>query len=241
VTIIPRVRPRSRLFGVHESRAWRKNSCVARSRGAFGAPGSACHPNAGIVDVRHGQGVYVREAPRPEGLSFATWQSSHPYAIGELLAFRLLVEPELAALAAVHADEEFVNHLDRILRNMGVEAERSNLHELVQLDTAFHDAITTRAGNRLYLDLLNQVAQALVDSRRISLSVPGRALQVTQAHRAIVEAIRAGDADGAWTAMQRHLDRFSSDMQVQPVGWREGAVRRDARISVVTDPQPDSL
>lgn len=173
----------------------------------------------GLVDVRHGQGVFVRESP--EGItetSFAGWQMDHSYSIGELLAFRLLIEPELAALAASNADEAFIEELQLVMSAMEQAAEGGDLAALVRFDTAFHDAITRRAGNRLYQDTLEHVGQLLIDSRRISLSVPGRARKVVDAHMRIVDAIRAGDPEAAAAAMRAHLEQFSGDMKVHPVG-----------------------
>ena len=174
----------------------------------------------GVVDVRHGQGVFVRSSEDRTGTtSFSSWNTEHRYSIGELLAFRLLIEPELAALAAEHADASFVEELDTIMNAMEDAAEAGDLDTLVSLDTSFHDAITRRAGNQLYKDLLDVVGQLLVESRRISLGVPGRAGLVIDAHDAIVEAIGSKNADAAWTAMRNHLERFAADMHVQPVGY----------------------
>lgn len=173
----------------------------------------------GLVDVRHGQGVFVREAGgAADEAFFAGWQADHTYTIGELLAFRLLIEPELAALAAEHADERFVEELRDILSVMAAAAAAQDLDALVQADTSFHDAITRRAGNRLYRDLLEHVAGLSTDSRRISLGVPGRANRVIDTHARIVAAIAAGDPAGAAAAMEAHLDRFATDMHVRPVG-----------------------
>jgi GntR family transcriptional repressor for pyruvate dehydrogenase complex len=172
----------------------------------------------GLVDVRHGQGVFVRDTPEEaRDAFFSGWQVDHSYAIAELLAFRLLIEPELAALAAEHADEHFVQELRSIQSAMAAAAEAGDLPALVRCDTAFHDAITRRAGNRLYRDMLERVADLLIDSRRISLGVPGRAVQVVTAHNHIVDAVAARDPDAAWEAMRAHLDRFAADMRVHPV------------------------
>lgn len=176
----------------------------------------------GLVQVRHGQGVFVREGGEGQGFEggfFAGWQSEHTYAIGELLAFRLLIEPELAALAAAHADPQFVKELNRTLDAMEEAAAAADLDLLVKLDTAFHDAVNRRAGNRLYSHLLDHIAQLSIDSRRISLGVPGRAIQVVAAHRAVAGAIAMRDPASASAAMRRHLEKFATDLQVRPMGY----------------------
>jgi len=174
----------------------------------------------GLVAVRHGQGVFVREGVgEVSEPSFAGWSSQHRYSIGELLAFRLLVEPELAALAAEQADQGFVDALTGNMAMMERAVWDEDLDALVRLDTAFHDAITRHAGNKLYGDLLAHVGQLLVESRRISLGVPGRAPQVVAAHNRVVDAIRAHRADDAWTAMRNHLEKYAADMRIRPVGY----------------------
>jgi GntR family transcriptional regulator, transcriptional repressor for pyruvate dehydrogenase complex len=172
----------------------------------------------GLVDVRHGRGVFVRDTSEPISPLFASWSAEHEYAIGEVLAFRLLLEPELAALAAERADDTFVAALDAILQAMDEAATSGDLVGLVQCDTAFHDAITRRAGNRLYADLLGRVTGLLIESRRISLGVPGRADKVIARHRAVADGIRRRDPAAAHGAMREHLAGFSREMRVAPVG-----------------------
>jgi GntR family transcriptional repressor for pyruvate dehydrogenase complex len=172
----------------------------------------------GLIDVRHGQGVFVREAGEGSSPLFASWSTDHDYAIGELLAFRLLLEPELAALAAEQADDTFVDGLNAILAGTEDAVQRGDLVALVQCDTAFHDAITRRAGNQLYADLLDRVTGLLIDSRRISLSVPGRAAKVLARHRAVAEGIAQHNPTAARAAMRVHLEGFGHEMNVAPVG-----------------------
>jgi GntR family transcriptional repressor for pyruvate dehydrogenase complex len=173
----------------------------------------------GLVDVRHGQGAFVRDSGESaEDRFFSGWHADHRYPIDELLAFRLLIEPELAALAAEHADATFIAELRTLTGAMEEATGTDDLPLLVQLDTAFHDAITRRAANRLYRDMLDHVAELLIDSRRISLSVPGRAGQVVAAHTAVVDAIATGNPGHAAEAMRRHLDKFGGDMHVRPAG-----------------------
>ncbi len=192
----------------------------------------------GLIDVRHGQGVFVREAGvAAEDAFFAGWQIDHTYAISELLAFRMLIEPELAALAAEHADDRFVEELAGIMSSMEAAAAAGNLDLLVQSDTAFHEAISRRAGNRLYRDLLEHIAGLSIDSRRISLSVPGRAVQVIAMHAGIVKAIHARDPEGASCAMRAHLDRFADDMRVRPVATFLGGTRVN-HVSLYAPPAP---
>lgn len=176
----------------------------------------------GLVDVRHGQGVFVREAGDGAGSPFfAAWSTEHRYSIGELLGFRLLLEPELAAMAAARADAAFLDGLTVVMRGMEDAAAAGDLSALVQLDTAFHDAITRHAGNRLYADVLDHVSGLLVDSRRISLSVPGRAQAVVARHNAVLDAIRARDPRKAAAAMRDHLEGFAREMRVRSVGGSE--------------------
>lgn len=172
----------------------------------------------GMVDVRHGQGVFVRPPGVAPQHSFDGWGTRHQYAIGELLSFRLLIEPEVAALSAQHANTAFASQLASILDDMSMAADREDVGALVRLDTAFHDAIAVHAGNRLYVDLLAHVGQLLDESRRISLAVPGRPRRVISAHAAIAMAIASGDGRESADAMRGHLMLFSQDMGVRPAG-----------------------
>lgn len=119
---------------------------------------------------------------------------------------RLVLEPELARLAAVNATFKQIEALRALAQKMR-EAESWKDYELI--DGRFHRQIAEATGN----DLLSTIHRTLDDVRR---SVVWRWLDMRPArppsdyssfaeHDAIITAIENRDRDGAMEAMRNHL------------------------------------
>ena len=73
------------------------------------------------------------------------------------------------------------------------------------MDVAFHQILTSRMAMARAGEVLDGLRVHLERVRRILMTPPGRIREVLAEHRAVVEAIEAGDASGAREAMKRHL------------------------------------
>jgi DNA-binding FadR family transcriptional regulator len=83
-----------------------------------------------------------------------------------------------------------------------------DLEACVQADLAFHRAIADATRNELYSMLLDSLGAPLVDVRRTNLGRGGiaRRRRIIAAHRRILDAVDAENADAARAAMESHLD-----------------------------------
>ena len=79
----------------------------------------------------------------------------------------------------------------------------------VEGDEHFHGAVTAAAHSQLLSRLMGEIAHLIRETRIESLSQPGRPTASLAGHRAIADAIRAGDADGAARAMHEHVEMVS--------------------------------
>ena len=79
----------------------------------------------------------------------------------------------------------------------------------VEGDERFHGAVTAAAHSLLLARLMDEIGDLIKESRIESLSQPGRPLDSLAGHRAIAEAIRAGDSEAAATAMHSHVEMVS--------------------------------
>ncbi len=117
---------------------------------------------------------------------------------------RRIIEPETAALAATRATPEAVQDIERWIELMerGMAAGES----VVDDDSGFHVAIARATMNQMLIDLVSTLSAALRQSRERSFE-PSEATGAAIAdHRAILRAVRAGDADAARLAMGVHLN-----------------------------------
>lgn len=158
----------------------------------------------GLVEARRGSGVYVTaHAPgllQPSDLDIGAF---------ELIEARRLVEGECAALAALTRSDADVAALRDILERMIAENAIESPDEYA--DREFHRQIARATAN----DAMVLTIETLWDVRHRSplcMAVLDRARRAGEKpriedHRAILDAIAAGDPDGARHAMRRHLGR----------------------------------
>ncbi len=174
----------------------------------------------GWIDICAGAGVFVlerREAPTPDvSVTISNLPLPGP---SEVLFARVLIEPEVAALAARNASPELLAGMSRALSDM-VCCLASDLKH-VEFDYRFHFNLAEATGNgalvgsieALWVMRVNPLSPRLQDHSH-NEAVWQRAIIE---HREILEAVKRGDANDARAAMRRHLrntrERFVSNWQ----------------------------
>jgi GntR family transcriptional repressor for pyruvate dehydrogenase complex len=120
---------------------------------------------------------------------------------GHLLDVRELLDVAAAGYAARRREPEHVAALQAAL----FDPETANLDEMCTLHPQFHQAVLAACGNPL-LELISTPLHAIVNIRELVADL-GREfwIQVDADHRAILDAVTAGDAPAAEAAAARHL------------------------------------
>ncbi len=161
----------------------------------------------GLVEARQGEGTVVRDlSPDAVVTPLASLLLRSRGLLADLLDVRKMIEPHLAARAAVHATEEEVARLQAILDRQRAKAQAGQL--AVEEDSEFHYTIATAARNQVILRILDVLMDLLRTSREKSLQVPGRLQKSLEGHRRILRAIRRRDPAAAEAAMRRHLEEI---------------------------------
>jgi GntR family uxuAB operon transcriptional repressor len=182
---------------------------------------------AGLVEVRVGAGVFVRSGAAPS--SMAGDKGPGPF---ELLSARILVEGEIAALAASTARPEDLEALRQTIRRMTAHVDDFTIRE--ESDRDFHLGVAKATGN----GSLEAVVEGLWSQRtelwgRLQRHFHTEALawRTIQDHAAILAAIAAAKPDAARTAMHRHLARVVREFQR---GMSEGSATGKRPAAAVT-------
>ena len=156
----------------------------------------------GILEVRRGDGTYVKShcslAEDPLGLS--RLDDKYKLAL-ELMDVRLILEPEIAASAAAHATPENKAELQALCGEVERLCLSGEDHTLK--DIAFHTCIARCSQNRVMEMLVPIINTAVTTFASLTHRTLRR--ETIQTHRAITDAILAGDAVGARCAMVMHL------------------------------------
>jgi GntR family transcriptional repressor for pyruvate dehydrogenase complex len=162
----------------------------------------------GLLKVQHGRGVMVvklsADSVTDPMVRYVKIQQSPIWALHEL---RSILEVEIARLAAERCNEEDVERLEEIVRQMSAKVDSPA--EYVELDLEFHLTIARAAHNQLFLLVLEPFMSQMREARRLGATVPHAARQTFEHHRQIVEAIKNGDGSEARRVMQMHLDRVT--------------------------------
>jgi GntR family transcriptional regulator, transcriptional repressor for pyruvate dehydrogenase complex len=155
----------------------------------------------GLLEIRHGDGIYLRRRPE-ERLAFEA-VFSRRRRLTEVIEARGVLEVSLAGLAAQRRDDEHVRELWYALDLMDKDIAAGGIG--AEGDRRFHAAVTAAAGNPLLAELMDYLAALIHDTRITSLSQPGRPPRSSAQHRAIAQAIEDGDEMAAQAAMQAHI------------------------------------
>ncbi|MGH3664558.1 MAG: FadR/GntR family transcriptional regulator [Egibacteraceae bacterium] len=155
----------------------------------------------GVVDVRHGDGTYLRRSGATG--ETLTQLIERRRRLPDIMETREALEVKLAELAAVRRTDEDLAKIDAALEVMADDIAQGG--NGAAADAAFHRAVTLAAHNDIMSELMNRLADPIKESRMASLEQPGRPPKSLAGHRLIAEAIRREDLAGAAAAMRDHL------------------------------------
>jgi GntR family transcriptional repressor for pyruvate dehydrogenase complex len=166
----------------------------------------------GVVEIRHGSGVYVRSGG--DRVLIANPYSGRLEArmILELLDARLLIEPTLAERTALNASDDEIGELGEVLVNASqlLEGHDALLHGL---NMAFHRGVAHFSGNAILAQTIDSIVELYTAEQLVILRLYDNRGRDHEEHVGIYEAIRRRDADGAAELMRQHIDDVLSVME----------------------------
>ncbi len=159
----------------------------------------------GTVELRHGSGVYV--GPNIDRLVLANPLAITPSAgrLVELLQARAVIEPPVAALAAQNRTEAALERMDRQLSEATELIASGDQAQLAEVNMDFHRSLALASGNATLAEVVESVTVVNVREHLEILHIHGDRQTDLDEHRAILEAVRAGDAELAERLTREHL------------------------------------
>ena len=153
-----------------------------------------------VIEICPGRGTFL-SATAP--LTILPGTVGSPAAHADLLELRLLIEPQIAALAAQRATPEELGEGRHLLAAQAarVAAGRTG----TDADMAFHRLLCRMARNAVLLQLQDGLAVVLRAGRDLVRALPGRPPASLREHEAILAAIEAREPDHAQERMVAHL------------------------------------
>ena len=155
-----------------------------------------------VLEIRQGAGTFVSEKQGipddPLGFSMV---NDHVKLTKDLLQVRIMLEPQIAALAAQCAKEHEIRELDEILEEM--EAAMKKREDYSELDTKFHTKIAQCTHNIVMENLLPVIGKGVaVFAKEVAQTEYDR---TWISHRKIFCYIRDHKPFEAEMEMQYHL------------------------------------
>jgi len=157
-----------------------------------------------VLDVRRGSGTYVTSLAAEdmvEAVSFLVDVHASE-SLREILEVRRIFEAETAYRAAALIDESGLEQLRATI----TDTDPTSIESLVEQDFEFHSTIASYADNDYLAAMLEAVSVKTARARTWrGMSEDGAVEKTLSEHRAIIDALAAGDARLAQSIMVLHV------------------------------------
>jgi GntR family transcriptional repressor for pyruvate dehydrogenase complex len=186
----------------------------------------------GVMKVRHGVGTFVADGPPEFGkASLGLMGALHGFQSWQMFEARIILESQLAALAAERGKEE---HHTALAEEVGeMFASMNSPSDYLIHDLLFHRIISQASGNPILAAVIETITSALYDVRRKTVERSTDIRESAEMHRKIYRAIKARNAKEARNLMEQHLRMAQTAQGLErPATERRGsaAVQRGRQV-----------
>lgn len=170
----------------------------------------------GLVDAFPGRGTFVTSGTSSSMRRSLDRiiKSGEPDGWAQLVEIREILEPEIAALAALRSDEQDLAAMQEAVEVM--DSARRDSDAFIEADLDFHLALAEAAANPIVLSLIDSIVGLLREQRLLTFRVEGGPERGQHHHKRILEAIQRRNPQGARAAMQAHLSQVREDSLIPP-------------------------
>ncbi|MFN8411947.1 MAG: FadR/GntR family transcriptional regulator [Anaerolineales bacterium] len=167
--------------------------------------------SVGIIDVRQGDGLYVRELnfdPMLEAFNFGI--KFDPNTLAELLQIRIWLEVSVIGDAVAYLTDEDITKLEVVLKEWEVRVRDGE--EYSDLDESFHEIVYGVLGNQTLMNLFSAfwIAFTNLDNEITHDADP---VSVLHFHQTILDAIRDRDSNLARKRLLQHFDHIKKRIE----------------------------
>lgn len=187
--------------------------------------------NSGLVSRPPGAKRMLVSRPHANKVALGMRQALvlHDVSFVAVWEAMMVIEPEVAALAAARRTQAEIEALLQINQSFGdqaAEAAAGNAHHAVELVIDFFELLGVCARNQVLVLAKHSLAQVLAPSLTQMIDrVPQARSRITTAQQKIIQALQAKDADEARKWMAKHVRDFKR-------GYEVAGISPDAAVSV---------
>lgn len=160
----------------------------------------------GILEARRGSGFYVATdqfSPVTDSLYHLLEIKCGGAGLLNIVDVRLVVEPEIARLAALNRTDEELKSLTDCYARM--EAQINNPENMVRFDIDFHRLIAKATNNPILPVMMEPIFQLMFKFVSQTYNYPHSPLLALKSHSNIISALEKEDGERAFNAMGKHM------------------------------------
>jgi GntR family transcriptional regulator, transcriptional repressor for pyruvate dehydrogenase complex len=168
---------------------------------------------AGQVKVRHGKGIFVKDASGNDFEPFAEWLKQHEITLIDHFEVRDIIDPRVAAYAAQNAKDLDIEKMRIVCNEFADTVASGRVETLIEKDREFHRLLAKSTGNKALYALITTMTTSLNEGWFSSLQIPGRPEKTVIEHRKILKAVASGNAEKAENAMKTHIENALNEIK----------------------------
>lgn len=123
----------------------------------------------------------------------------------EVFEIRSSLEGLAAALAAERITDEEIKALDKVICDIIEAREKGDTETIIKKDMEFHQILFNASRNKRLAQIINNLKEQIDRFRIQSFTNPVRSQSVLSEHKAILSAIKQGDAENAEKLAKAHI------------------------------------
>ncbi|NLK40022.1 MAG: FadR family transcriptional regulator [Clostridiales bacterium] len=163
----------------------------------------------GYIDIIPGRGAFAVITSEEENVLLRskaiTWIKGNEIELKEYQELRMCIEPFAAKLATKNITDNDIGELKKILDRFEKAFDSENYTDLALYDELFHSTIIKASKNRLLHNIFKQTVTVFKQYSAKSFLVIESVKHTHGEHKAIYEALKSRDSDGAEQTMIAHL------------------------------------
>lgn len=163
----------------------------------------------GVVDIKHGSGIYVRRSGRNLMIANPHYGELDGATLLQLLEARLIIEPQLTRMAALHATDDDLNKIEAIL-DSAEHFLKGQDDALNPTNMRFHTAIARASGNTVLAQMLESLVELYTREQLAILEIFNARVRDYRDHILIFGALRDREPELASRRMTQHLTTVRS-------------------------------
>lgn len=162
----------------------------------------------GMVEIRHGQGAFVASNPVEVSEPSAITSALERGVTHDFIEARLIIEIEVARLAALRRTDEDLANLEAVLAEQE-ERQGGDVQPLIDTAAGFNVQLAEAAHNEVLAAIIQSFVSLMIERGPRIYRLEGFSDWDLNEHRRIVAAVRDRDPDLAGQLMRAHIEELA--------------------------------